>query len=147
MIVSETEKTTLNILRKTKMEQNNEIKQPIFHSKYTVSWNCFAQWRKQKVSWRTSAYHGKQERQEMEAKAFTAFTANAAVQVFCQWHIKPWLPTQSSAAVNLSNTLSLGFFHISICFRDVHSNNGWVKIFVWQQQKCENEHQVLLPIN
>lgn len=112
--VSDTEKIPINILRKTKMEQNNEIKH-IFHSKYTVSWNRFAQRRKQKVSWRTSDYHGKQERREMEA--LTAFKANAAVQVFCQWHIKPWLPTQSSAAVKLSNTLSLGFIHISICFR------------------------------
>lgn len=116
MNVSETEKLLINILGKTKMEQNNEIKH-IFHSKYTVNLNCFAQQRKQKVSWRTSAYHGKQERREMEVGALTAFTANAAVQVFCQWHIKPWLPTHSSAAVKLSNTLSLGFIHISICFR------------------------------
>jgi len=31
----------------------------IFYSKYTVSWNWFALQRKQKVSWRTSDYHGK----------------------------------------------------------------------------------------
>lgn len=111
--VSKTEKLPVNILRKTKMEQNNEIKH-IFYSKYTVSWNWFAQRRKQKVSWRTSDYHGKQERREMEV--LTAFKANAAVQVFCQWHVKPWLPTQSSAAVKFSNTLSLGFIHISYLF-------------------------------
>lgn len=133
--VSKTEKLPVNILRKTKMEQNNEIKH-IFYSKYTVSWNWFAQRRKQKVSWRTSDYHGKQEARNGSAHCFQGQCSCSGILPVTRKALTSHTKLRSCEI--LQHTVT-GIYSYLLFVLDVHSDNGRVKIFVWQQQKCGNK--------